>query len=311
MKISILTATYNRSKYLNNLYKSIVNNISSKYEVEWLIMDDGSTDNTEDFCNKLIYADKSVNANISGSSRLQVKYFKQENQGKMAAINNLAEHVTGDLWIECDSDDFFIDDCFGKIVEEYEKISNKNEIYAIAFLKEDLEGNNMGNDFQNEFSTMYDLYFKEHEDGEKALVFVTNIRKKYKYELEHNERFITEARMYHKMDKDYKIKCVNESIMVCEYQEGGYSKNISKQFILNPFGYYKYFYEILSDMDTENIESSKRLYVIKHYILFTYLTKQRLNLKVKGFKNKALILLLYIPGIIKSKKFKKDAKFKV
>jgi len=187
----------------------------------------------------------------------------------------------------------------------------KNEIYAIAFLKEDLEGNNMGNDFQNEFSTMYDLYFKEHEDGEKALVFVTNIRKKYKYELEHNERFITEARMYHKMDKDYKIKCVNESIMVCEYQEGGYSKNISKQFILNPFGYYKYFYEILSDMDTENIESSKRLYVIKHYILFTYLTKQRLNLKVKGFKNKALILLLYIPGIIKSKKFKKDAKFKV
>ena len=238
MKISILTATYNRAKYLNVLYKSIVNNISSKYEVEWLIMDDGSYDDTEDVCNKLVGADKSV-TNLFGESRLQIKYFKQENQGKMAAINNLSEHVTGDLWIECDSDDFFVENCFSKIVDEY-------------------------------------------------------------------ERFVTEARMYHKMDKDYKIKCVNETIMVCEYQAEGYSKNINKQFISNPFGYYKYFYEILADMDTQDIDSSKRMYVLKHYILFTYLTKNRLNLKIKGFKNKVLLLFLYIPGRIKSRKFKKE-----
>ena len=307
MKISILTATYNRAKYLNNLYKSIVSNISSRFEVEWLIMDDGSYDNTEDVCAKLVGADKSV-ADIFGGSRLQVKYFKQENQGKMAAINNLSEHVTGDLWIECDSDDFFVENCFSKIVDEYEKISDRNDIYALAYLKQDLDGNNMGNDFKNEESTMYDLYFKEHEDGEKALVFITNIRKNYRYELEHNERFVTEARMYHKMDKDYKIKCFNETIMICDYQEGGYTKNINKQFISNPFGYYKYFYEILADMDTKNIDSSKRMYVLKHYILFTYLTKNRLNLKIKGFKNKIMLILLYIPGRIKSRKFKKANK---
>ena len=307
MKISILTATYNRAKYLNNLYKSIVSNISSRFEVEWLIMDDGSYDNTEDVCAKLFGADKSV-ADIFGGSRLQVKYFKQENQGKMAAINNLSEHVTGDLWIECDSDDFFVENCFSKIVDEYEKISDRNDIYALAYLKQDLDGNNMGNDFKNEESTMYDLYFKEHEDGEKALVFITNIRKNYRYELEHNERFVTEARMYHKMDKDYKIKCFNETIMICDYQEGGYTKNINKQFISNPFGYYKYFYEILADINKKNIDSSKRLYVLKHYILFTYLTKNRLNLKIKGFKNKIMLILLYIPGRIKSRKFKKANK---
>ena len=53
MKISILTATYNRAKYLNKLYSSIVSNIRSGYEIEWLIMDDGSTDNTEEICNSL------------------------------------------------------------------------------------------------------------------------------------------------------------------------------------------------------------------------------------------------------------------
>lgn len=268
-------------------------------------MDDGSYDNTEDVCAKLVGADKSV-TDIFGGSRLQIKYFKQENQGKMAAINNLSEYVTGDLWIECDSDDFFEENCFGKIVDEYEKISDRNDIYALAYLKQDLDGNNMGNDFKNDITTMYDLYFKEHEDGEKALVFITNIRKNYKYELEHNERFVTEARMYHKMDKDYKIKCINETIMICDYQEGGYSKNINKQFISNPFGYYKYFYEILADMDTKNIDPQKRMYVLKHYILFTYLTKNKLNLKIKGFKNKVMLILLYIPGRIKSRKFKKQ-----
>lgn len=297
MKISILTATYNRAECLDKLYNSIINNLGNNYEVEWLIMDDGSTDKTELICKRY--------TNMQG---VTVQYYKQNNKGKMAAINNLAQYVKGDLWIECDSDDYFEHNSFEKIICEYNKIKNKNNIYAMAFLKKDHNGNNMGNNFKNEENTMFDLYFKEHENGEKALVFITEIRKKYKYELEHDEKFITEARMYHKMDKDYKIKCVNETIMVCEYQEGGYSKNISNQFLTNPFGYYKYFYEILADMDTRKILFSKRIYTIKHYILFTYLTHEKLNLNVRGIRNKLLIILLYIPGIIQSGKYKKITK---
>lgn len=306
MKISILTATYNRATYLNKLYESILNNISDIYEVEWLIMDDGSTDETGEVCNKFVKEHGSDITELSKNEKFQVKYFKQENQGKMCAINNLSQYVTGDLWIECDSDDYFVDDIFKKIIDEYSKIKDRSDIYAMAFLKRDQNGNNMGNNFKNEESTMFNLYFKEQEDGEKALVFVSSIRKNYKYQLENNESFVTESRMYHKMDKDYKIRCINETIMVCEYQEGGYSKNICKQFISNPYGYYKYFYEILVDMDTRGILFSKRLYVIKHYILFTYLTKQKLNIKVSGIYNKLLVIMLYIPGIIKSRKFGKN-----
>ena len=54
MRISVLTATYNRSKYLKRLYESIVNNINDKYEIEWLIMDDGSTDDTENECKQML-----------------------------------------------------------------------------------------------------------------------------------------------------------------------------------------------------------------------------------------------------------------
>lgn len=291
MKFSILTATYNRAKCLPKLYESLIKNKSSNYEIEWLIMDDGSKDETEQLIKD--YVEK---------NEIKIKFFKQQNQGKMTAINNLAQHVTGEIWIECDSDDYFTDDALNKIEKLYQKNKNRKNIYAFAFLKIDQNGNNMGNTFKKEETTMFDLYFKDGGTGEKALAFITEVRKKYRYELEHNERFVTEARMYHKMDKNYKIVCSNEYAMVCEYQEEGYTKNINKEFVNNPFGYYMYFYEILNDMDMKGVSFGKRLYVIKHFILFEYLTGQRRK-KVKNIVNNIFIIVLWIPGRIKSKKF--------
>ena len=291
MKFSILTATYNRAKCLPKLYESLIKNKSSNYEIEWLIMDDGSKDETENLIKDYI-----------AKNEIEIKFFKQQNQGKMTAINNLAQYVTGEIWIECDSDDYFTDGAFDKIKDLYEKNKERKDIYAFAFLKIDQNGNNMGNTFKKEEITMFDLYFKEGGTGEKALAFITEVRKKYRYELEHNERFVTEARMYHKMDKDYKMICNNEYMMVCEYQEEGYTKNIDKEFVNNPFGYYMYFYEILSDMDMKGVSFGKRLYVVKHFILFGYLTGQRRK-KVKNIVNNIFIIVLWIPGRIKSKKF--------
>lgn len=291
MKISVLTATYNRANLLLKLYESIVNNLIDDVEVEWLIMDDGSTDNTKAIVKKFIEEKK-----------LEIKYFFQENQGKMQAINNLIEAVQGDLIIECDSDDYFANDSFQIIKDEYEKNVEKfQDIYALCFLKYDQIGKNMGKNFKYEITTMFNLYFKEGEDGEKALVYNSKIRKQYKYELENGERFVTEARMYHQMDEKYKMLCVNKPIMICEYQNEGYTRNINKQFIENPYGYFQYFKEILQK-DMKGVTFNKRLYAIKHYILFTYLTKNKKSYKnIKNISNKILYLSLYLPGIVKSK----------
>lgn len=292
MKISILTATYNRAKLLPQLYKSLKDNLKCNVDFEWLIMDDGSTDETKETVEQFI-----------DEKLIDIKYFYQENQGKMAAINNLVSNVDGDLIIECDSDDFFTEDAFEVINEEYEKNKNEKDIYAICFLKYDKKGNNMGNDFKKEKTTMFDLYFKEGENGEKALVFFADIRKKYKYKLEHDEKFVTEARMHHEMDLNYKILCINKTVMICEYQKEGYSKNIIEQFKKNPYGYYEYFKEIL-ERDFSGVNFSKRLYAIKHYILFSYLTRQYQSKTIKNVFNKLLYYVLLIPGIIKSKQLK-------
>lgn len=290
MKISVLTPTYNRAKLLENLYKSLIQNANYGVEMEWLIMDDSSTDNTKEVVDKFI-----------AENKIAIQYYSQENQGKMVAINHLVPHATGDLLVECDSDDYFTKDAFEIIKKAWDENKERTDIYALCFLKYDTKGKNMGNKFPKQETTMFDLYFKDGENGEKALVYFTKIRKQYEYKIEKKERFSTEARMHHQMDEAYNIIGINQPIMICEYQEEGYTKNITKQFKENPYGYYEYFKEILQK-DFKGVKFSKRLYVMKHYILFSYLTKQYHGKFVKGLGNKILYYMLLLPGIIKSRK---------
>jgi len=297
MKLSILTATYNRGRFLPRLYESIVNNLINEMDIEWLIMDDGSDDNTEE-----------VVSNFQSSEHLKIKFYKQKNQGKMQAINNLMEYVTGELCVECDSDDFFVEKSLKIINNKYKIIQENQNLYALVFLKNECKGKLSGNFFptENQDTTMFDLYFKKDLFGEKVIVYNTDIRKKYKYKVEDGERFCTEARLHHEMDLEYKVRCYNEVLIEGEYQEDGYTKNIKKIFLNNPKGYYFYFKEILN-RDMRGVTFSKRIYSIKHYILFLTLCNERINIKdIYNIGNKALFIALYVPGVLKSKLYKKQ-----
>ena len=291
MKISILTPAYNRGDKLNKLYTSLLVNNNSNVDIEWLVMDDGSTDKT-----------KYIITNFIKQNIIDIKYYYQENSGKMAALNNLVKYATGDVIIECDSDDYFTVGAFDTI-EKYESVLT-DEIYALVFLKYDQNGNNMGNNFPENLhrSDMFSLYFRENVTGEKALVFNSYIRKQFEYKLEADEKFVTEARMYHQMDLEYDVICINEPIMICEYQKDGYSKNILKVFKENPLGYYEYFREIL-EMDLAGVTLKKRLYIYKHYILFSILAERDHAIRnVAGLINKIIVAIMYLPGLIKTRK---------
>ena len=292
MKLSILTATYNRANRLPELYESLKNNLKSDLDFEWLIMDDGSTDNTYE-----------VVEGFAEERLMNINYYRQENQGKMSAINTLVELSTGDLIIDCDSDDYFANNAFEIIKENAFKLLNDSELYALLFLRCDVSGEISGRKFveDNYRTSMFDLYFREDIQGEKIVLFNGNIRRKYKHRLEPGEKFVTEARLYHEMDKDYDVLGINEPLVIGGYHSDGYSKNIKKIFLENPKGYLKYFEEILN-FDAENILFKKRIYAIKHYILFSYLTRNKNIIKpIKGRLNKFLIATLYIPGCIKTK----------
>ena len=293
MKISVLTPTYNRAEDLEKLYTSLVINSNSNIEFEWLVMDDGSTDRT-----------KVVIENFIKQNIVNIKYFYQENQGKMSAINNLMKEVTGDIVFTCDSDDYLITGAFDIIKKYADRLLNDDTVYALVFLKKSEHGKISGKKFSENLhrSDMFSLYFRENMTGEKVIVFKTEIRKKFKHELEANEKFITESRMYHKMDRDYDIIGINEVLEIGDYRTDGYTKNIIETFINSPLGYYMYFKEILGK-DFTGVSFNKRMYVCKHFILFTNLAEQNLRISdVNGLFNKFLILILWIPGTIMTKK---------
>ena len=292
VKLSILTATYNRAKYLTKLYESIKINLNCNIVPEWIIVDDGSSDNTKEIIQSFLKENK-----------FEIKYFYQENKGKMLAINKAVEIATGELIVDCDSDDYFTTNSFKIIENNANKILNINKYYGLVFLKKEEDGNISGKEFKNENSTtMFDLYFKDDIEGEKVIVYNSAIRREYKHETEQNEKFITEARMYHKMDEMYKLIPVNEAIQQGSYIDDGYTKNINKIFKENPYGYYMYFKEIMQK-NMQGVILKKRLYAIKHFVLFSYLTNNSFNIKIiKDKINKLLYCILYIPGVIKSKR---------
>jgi len=170
MKLSILTATFNRGDLLQRLYESILENLKTNIDVEWLIMDDGSNDDTEKIISKM-----------RDENKIYIRYLKQVNQGKMAAINHLMDYARGDLIIECDSDDYFAENAFLYLKDAYEESKYEKDLYGLCFLKYDQNGNNIGNEFKNQKTTMFDLYFKELEDGEKAIAFFKDRRKNYSW----------------------------------------------------------------------------------------------------------------------------------
>lgn len=265
LKISVLTSTYNREKYLTRLYKSIVDNLNQNLIVEWIVIDDGSEDNTQILIKKFILEDK-----------IDIKYIYQKNNGKMNAINKGVELASGDILIDCDSDDFFAKNAFDIIYKNVNKLFLDNNLYGLCFLKKKLNGEISGKKFKRDFmiSKMFDLYFKYDIKGEKILVFNTEIRKRYKHILENGEKFITEARMYHMMDNHYNVLCINEVIQIGDYLENGYTKKYEQIMRNNPIGYYKYFKEIIN-FGFEKIRFRKKLYILKNYVKFFFMAKRK------------------------------------
>ena len=290
--ISILTATYNRETNLPDLYNSLVKNLETKVEFEWLIMDDGSTDNTKELIDGYIKENK-----------VNIRYFYQENKGKMAAINNLMEYVTGDIIMEVDSDDYLTDNILTTVVKDYEALDDT--VVGVIYQR------NIDKDYfplikkiPNKTESLFRLHNYYGLDCDMSLTFKSIYRKGFKYEVEKGEKFVSEAGMYYKIELGSDGFYLNSSKKLIEskYQEDGYTKNILKVMKNNPKGYYQFFKECLS-YDMNDVTFKRKIYFIKHYILFSYLTNTSFKSSLKSLgSNKLLFILLYIPGIIVSKR---------
>lgn len=112
-KVSIITPTFNRSHTIRGAIDSVLAQDFQDWEM--IIVDDGSTDNTEGIVRG--YADK------------RIRYFTKPNGGPSKARNFGISHASGDWIMYLDSDDKLLPKCVDTMVKYAEK--NPNAVFAI------------------------------------------------------------------------------------------------------------------------------------------------------------------------------------
>lgn len=225
MKITVFTPTYNRKQKLNKLYESLLKQTNKNFE--WIIVDDGSKDNTM----KDVELWKKDNI-------IDIKYFYQENAGKMIAHNKGVKEASGELFVCVDSDDILINNAIELINIYSEKIKNKKYIGIVTY-KVLMNGNLVGNGFPTdiESATLVNLYQKYKFKGDTMLIYKTNLVEKFEFKVVNNEKFIPETYLYDKLDQLGELYLMREKIYVCEYLEDGYTANSANIIKNNPNSY--------------------------------------------------------------------------
>lgn len=225
VEITIFTPTYNRKQEIINLYNSLKSQTSKKFE--WLVVDDGSNDNTKELFNEW----------MQDTGDFPIRYYYKDNGGKHRAINYGLEKANGRLFFIVDSDDFITNDAIDTILYE-ESIAQKNtyNLVGIGFNKGKDEHSIIGKTFSGRSLVVSAVErWKHNIKGDKAEICYTEILKKYKFPEFPGENFITESVVWYKIANDgYKIKWINKIIYICEYLEDGLTKN-SKYLALNNF----------------------------------------------------------------------------
>lgn len=226
-ELTIFTPTFNRAYILPKLYESLSKEPTESFI--WLIVDDGSSDNTEELVEKW-----QCNGNV------EIVYYKQQNGGKMRAHNKGVELCTTPLFFCIDSDDQILNGAVNKILEVY-KLHQKDELLSGIVAKRLIINRLVSQHLPNiERSTLHNIY-KTGFKGDTSLVFKTVVLREYPFPEIEGENFITEGYVYDQIDQKYELFVMDDFLMQCEYQEDGYTKNANSLFLKYPKGWALFF----------------------------------------------------------------------
>lgn len=256
MLITVFTPTYNRAHTLIRVYESLKSQTFNDFE--WLIIDDGSIDNT-----------LAVVEGFKKSSDLNINYIKKENGGKHTAYNLALEHAKGVLFFVVDSDDWLTENSLEIIHEKFRQLKFNEEVAGIIALKVYSNHKIIGQPYKNDniFKTLRELE-RSGQQGERSIVLKTSIAKLYKFPVVKGEKFITEGVIYDRMMK-YKFWVLNSVLTICEYQADGLSSNPKHLMVNNPKGY-KIYYSKRIDLAETLIE---RINYVLRYNVFKKFSK--------------------------------------
>jgi glycosyltransferase involved in cell wall biosynthesis len=226
--ITVFTPTFNRAETLEKLYKSLI--AQSSYEFEWLVIDDGSTDGTNEVMFNF----------INNNNPFRIRYYRQENGGKHRAINRGVNLAVGDAFFIVDSDDYLLGDAIERISEWWKSIVDRDDFAGVSGLKVKESGHKIGDvPIFEEYVDATNLDRRQYGlCGDKSEVYKTEVLKRYPFPEFEGENFITEAVVWDRIAYDgKKIRWYNYPTYVCEYRDDGLTHKGQSIFVHNPKGW--------------------------------------------------------------------------
>jgi len=200
--ITVFTPAYNRGNTIYRVFESLCKQTFKNFE--WIIIDDGSTDDTKAVVEKI----------VGEEPFFPVIYKYQENQGKHIAVNRAVEIAKGEFFIILDSDDTCTDDALEVFLAQWDKIQDKENFYGISCRCYDLDNNILGTPMKEEYIDCNDLdyRFKYKIEGELWGMSRTDIMRKYPFPEEKGLHYYPENIYWDKIGRMYKCRYINQAL---------------------------------------------------------------------------------------------------
>lgn len=209
--LTIFTPVYNRAYIISHLYQSLCRQTSKDFE--WLIVDDGSTDDIESLIDGFI-----------AEAKIDIRYYKQPNGGKHRAINRGVREARGELFFIVDSDDYLTDDAVEWILFKSDEIIEDYSFAGISGLRIEPNGNKIGgeNDFIQIDADAISIRTKHHVTGDLAEVYKTKILRQFPFPDIPNEKFCSEGLVWNRIAMSgLKLRYCYKPLYICQYLDDG------------------------------------------------------------------------------------------
>ena len=223
--LTVFTPTFNRAECLKKGYEALCRQTCKEFV--WLVVDDGSTDQTRLLVEQWSRQEKGF----------EVRYIYKENGGLHTGYNVAIANIDTELSVCIDSDDYMPDDAVEKILTFWKK-EGSDKYAGIAALDAFEDGTIIGDPFPKQKSiNILDVSLGKYhyKNGDRKLVVRTALYKEVapmpSYE---NEKNFNPHLMHLQISEKYDFLIYNTVLCVVEYQEDGMSNGIFKQYLNSP-----------------------------------------------------------------------------
>lgn len=221
--LTVFTPAYNRAHTIGRTYESLCRQTCKDFE--WLVIDDGSSDNTRELVEQWMVLDNGF----------EIKYVWKENGGLHTGYNKAIELAETEICVCIDSDDWMPDDAVDIIVSYWER--HRNEVIA-GFVGKDFlaDGTQMGEDFPED-GIMHLVELQLHKKWRpdcKPVMRVDLLKLVAPQPSFKGEKNFNPYYMMLKIDQMYPFRFINNNLCFVDYQPTGMAANIYNQYFNSP-----------------------------------------------------------------------------